>query len=88
MQARKLTATSMTISSQCTGALRLINSVTALHSSTEALISLNLWRRGLGMSISAVQSAPTHTVMAVARSANCSVIRVTPTRPAAKRRPR
>ena len=88
MQAKKLIRTSMVIRSQCSGAHRLINSVTKLHSSTDALISLNLWRSGLGMSISAVHSAPIHTVIAVCRSVNCSEIRVTPTRPAAKRSPR
>jgi hypothetical protein len=40
------------------------------------------------MSISAVHSAPMQTVIAVAMSENCSVISVTPTRPAAKRSPR
>jgi hypothetical protein len=42
MQARKLTITSIVSSSRWRCAQRLMSSVTALHNSTEALISLNL----------------------------------------------
>ena len=88
MLARKLTSTSTVSSSQCTGPHRLINKVTALHSSTEASISLNLWRSGLGMSIRVVHRAPMHTVMAVSLSLISRVSKVRPTRPMATRKPR
>lgn len=88
MQAAKLTSTSIVISSQRTGAQRLISSVTALHSSTDASISLNLWRKGLGRSSSAVHSAPMQMVMAIGSVVNCSAMAVMPTRPVPKRSPR
>lgn len=88
MLAKKLTSTSMVISSHGTAPHRLMSRVTEVHSSTDASISLSLCFKGLGMSISAVHSAPMHTVMATAMPANCSAMMVTPTRPAAKRRPR
>ncbi|MNV70618.1 hypothetical protein D3C71_1635960 [compost metagenome] len=62
--------------------------VTAVHSSTLASISLNLWFSGLGRSIRLVQSAPIDTTMALGRSMTCMASSVAPMTPVAERRPR
>ncbi len=88
MPAMKVTSTSTSGITRGNGVAMATSKVTAVHSSTLASISLNLWLNGLGRSIRLVHSAPIETTMAVGRSANCRAISVAPITPVAERRPR
>jgi hypothetical protein len=88
MPARNVTSTSTNGITRGNGVASATTTVTAVHSSTLASISLNLWFSGLGRSIRLVHSAPIDTTMALGRSMNCMASSVMPMTPVAERRPR